>query len=96
PGPSWFLASGGFMLAGVFMIGLPARRRHGITMLVLAVAVSLTAAVGCGGGSSAAPPSTPAPVVKQTTSATSYTVTVTAASTTGGLSHSTGVIVTVQ
>ncbi len=47
---AWFVASGGATLAGVFLFGLPARRRRWSTLLGLVILAFLTAGIGCGGG----------------------------------------------
>jgi hypothetical protein len=86
--PFWF-TSGGGMLAGVFLLAVPSRRRRwGVAMTIVTIAL-LAAAVGCGGRSS--------PSTKGSGSATpvgNYTVTVNA--TDGTTSHSTNVAVAVQ
>jgi hypothetical protein len=69
PGPSarrteWLAARGGAVLAGVFLLGLPARRRRWRSMLGLVCFAILAAGIGCGGGggsSSTPPPTTPTP-----------------------------------
>jgi subtilase family serine protease len=70
PGPSarrmeWLAASGGAALAGVFLLGLPARRRSWRSMLSLVCLAILAAGIGCGGGGSGSstptPPTTPTP-----------------------------------
>jgi subtilase family serine protease len=77
---------GGAVLAGVFIFGIPGRRKKwGAVMALLVVAFLLTA-VGCSGGGSSGPknPGTPAGT---------YTVTVTGTS--GSTTHSTNISVSV-
>ena len=86
--PFWF-TSGGGMLAGVFLLAVPSRRRRWSVALALVTVALIVAAVGCGGSSS--------PSTKGSGSATpvgNYTVTVNA--TDGTTSHSTNVAVAVQ
>ena len=83
--PLWWTGSG-TLFAGVFLFGVPARRRRwgiAMTLLVVAFVASLAA---CGGGSSS--PKSPG------TPAGSYTVSVTGTS--ASLSHTTNVSVVVQ
>jgi subtilase family serine protease len=47
----WFLASGGTLLAGVFVIGAPGRRWRWLAVLGLCSAVFLAVGIGCGGSS---------------------------------------------
>jgi hypothetical protein len=70
PSPSarkteWLAASGAAALAGVFLLGLPARRRRWRSMLSLVCLALLAAGIGCGGGggssSTPAPPTNPTP-----------------------------------
>lgn len=80
------------MLAGIFLFGIPSRRRKGraiLEMLVL-VAVFTGGVLACGGGSSAActPTTTPG------TTAGNYTITVTGTS--GALTETGTVTLTVQ
>jgi trimeric autotransporter adhesin len=87
PGPSarrmeWLAASGGAALAGVFLLGLPARRRRWRLMLSLVCVAILAAGVGCGGGgggsSTPTPPTNPTPPPSATpTPAGTYTIVVT-------------------
>ena len=84
--PLWF-ASSGALLAGVFIFGIPARRRRWTVALTLLTLALLAAAVGCGGSSRSSPKSSGTPVG-------SYTVSVTASD--GTTSHSTNVAVAVK
>jgi subtilase family serine protease len=88
-GFSWLAASMSGLFGGVFFLGLPSRRRR-ITALGLMLLLFFAAGVGCGGGgSSTSPPSGGTP-------AGSYTIKVTASSTSPALSHTANVAVTVQ
>jgi subtilase family serine protease len=84
--PRFGLASSGALLAGVFIIGIPVRRRRLMIAIPFLAFALLAAAVGCGGSGSS--PKTPG------TAAGTYTVSVTASS--GSTSHTTNVSVTVQ
>ena len=79
--------AGSMLLAGVFAFGLPARRRR-MAGLGLILLVFIIAGAGCGGGSSSSN------VKNGGTSAGNYTITVTATS--GSLSHTANVAVTVK
>jgi subtilase family serine protease len=87
----WLTGSGGAFFAGFFMIGLPSRRRRWMAIVGLLFSVCLAVGVGCGGGSSSSgggaqtDPGTPA---------NSYTVVVTGTS--GGITTTANVAVTVQ
>ena len=48
----WLAASGGGLFAGIFLVGVPGRRRRGTTILGLIVCGLLFTGIGCGGGSS--------------------------------------------
>jgi subtilase family serine protease len=48
----WFMASGGALLAGVFVIGAPKRRWRWIALFGLCFTVFLAVGIGCGGGNS--------------------------------------------
>jgi hypothetical protein len=88
--PGWFVAALGAILACIFLLVIPTRRRRPKMAFGLLVFALLVAAfVACGGGSSSTPsvPSNPG------TPAGTYTVTVTATS--GSLSHTVNVSVTV-
>jgi subtilase family serine protease len=87
----WIAASGGALLAGVFLLGVPSRRRRRVGGLGIMLVVFFAAGMGCGGGSSSSTqPKTGG------TPAGSYTIAVTATSTTPALSHTANVAVTVQ
>jgi subtilase family serine protease len=86
-GFGWFTATGGALLAGIFVLGVPSRRRR-MSRLGLMLLVFFAAGMGCGGGSSSSVPKTGG------TPTGSYTITVTAAS--GATSHTATVAVTVQ
>jgi hypothetical protein len=78
----WFAASGGAMLACVFLLGIPARRRKWRSFLSLIILAVLTGAIGCGGGGGGSSTSSPAPPAPPTsgstpTAAGTYTVVVT-------------------
>jgi subtilase family serine protease len=82
-----WLGSGGGLLAGIFLIGVPLRRRDiGLLGLLL---VSLIVGLGCGGSGSGSQAQ-----ANTGTPAGNYYVAVTAAS--GSLSHSLNVSITVQ
>ncbi|MGC2193556.1 MAG: S53 family peptidase [Terriglobales bacterium] len=85
--PFW-LAGSGTLLAGVFVLGIPARRRRWRVAGAMLVFALLAAAVGCSGGSST-PHSSGTP-------AGTYTATVTATPAGGGTAHTTTVSITVQ
>jgi len=87
-GMGWFAASGGSMLAGVLVIGVPSRRRKYTAMFGMVLLAFMVTGVGCGGGSSTPPPIVPG------TPAGNYTVGVTAVS--GIITRTLNVSVTVQ
>ncbi len=87
-GWGWLAASTGALFAGICFLGLPSRRRR-ITGLGLMLLVFFAAGVGCGGGSSSS-----GSVKTGGTPKGSYSITVTATS--GSLSHTSNVAVTVQ
>jgi pseudomonalisin len=86
--PFWF-TSGGGLLAGVFLIAIPSRRRRWSVVLSLVTVALIVAAVGCGGSSSSTPKGS-----GSGTPVGSYTVAVNA--TDGTASHTTNVSVAVQ
>jgi subtilase family serine protease len=83
-------ASGGALLAGMFILGAPSRRRRHVAGFGLMLLVFVAAGAGCGGGSSSSSGSTKT----GGTPAGSYNVTVTATS--GSVSRTATVAVTVQ
>jgi subtilase family serine protease len=90
-GFGWLPASGGALLAGIFVLGVPSRRRRHLAGLGLVLLVFFAAGVGCGGGSSSG-----GSTKTGGTPAGSYSITVTAASTSPALSHTANVTVAVQ
>jgi hypothetical protein len=89
-GFGWVGASGSVLLVGVFLLGLPLRRRCRVVGLGVTLLVFFVAGMGCGGGSSSGGTKTGG------TPAGSYTITVTATTTSPSLSHTATVAVTVQ
>jgi subtilase family serine protease len=89
-GFGWVGASGSVLLVGVFLLGLPLRRRRRVVGLGVTLLVFFVAGMGCGGGSSSGGTKTGG------TPAGSYTISVTATSTSPALSHTANVAVTVQ
>lgn len=85
-GLGWLPAGGG-LLAGIFALGVPSRRRRRIAGLGLMVLLFFAAGLGCGGGGSS-------PSHNAGTPAGSYSITVTATS--GAISHTATVALTVQ
>jgi subtilase family serine protease len=88
-GFGWLPASGGGLLAGIFVLGVPSRRRRHLAALGLMLLVFFAAGVGCGGGSSSG-----GSTKTGGTPAGSYNITVTATS--GSTSRTAAVVVTVQ
>jgi subtilase family serine protease len=86
--PFWF-TSGGGLLAGVFLIAIPSRRRRWSAALALVTVALIVAAVGCGGSSSSTPKGS-----GSSTPVGSYTIAVNA--TDGTISHTTNIAVAVQ
>ena len=86
--PFWF-TSGGGLLAGVFLIAIPSRRRRWSVVLALVTVALIVATVGCGGSSGSTPKGS-----GSGTPVGSYTVAVNA--TDGTTSHTTNVSVAVQ
>lgn len=84
--PLW-LGGGGFLVAGVFVFGIPARRRRWAAALTLITIALILSAVGCGGSSGGGKGGTGTP-------AGTYVVTVTGSD--GTTSHTTNVAVSVQ
>ncbi len=84
----WFAVSGGGMLAGVLLMGVPARRRKYTAMFGVILLAFMVTGVGCGGGSSNTVPVNPG------TPAGHYVVGVTAVS--GSITRTLNVSVTVQ
>lgn len=80
---TWY-AAGGVAFAGLLLLGLPGRRRAWQSLLSLVLLVAAMGVVGCGGGSSSG----------NTTPSGTYTVVVTATS--GSVSQTSKVTVTVQ
>jgi len=79
-------------IASLLWFGFPIRRRRTITQLgLLLIATLFGAAIGCGGGNAAKPPATPA---NPGTTPGAYTVTVTGSS--GAITATTAVTVTVN
>src|ERR1700733_2588806 len=79
-------------MASLLWFGFPIRRRRTITPLgLLLIATLIAGAIGCGGGKAAAPPATPA---NPGTTPGAYTVTVTGSS--GAITVTTAVTVTVN
>jgi hypothetical protein len=90
-GFGWFTTGLGGALAGVFLLGVPSKRRRCSVLLSLVVVALLVMGLGCGGGGGSSgggsnhDPGTPLGT---------FTVTVTATS--GTLTHSTSFMLTVQ
>jgi hypothetical protein len=78
------------MLAGVFLLGIPSCRRRRTAELALIVLVFFTAGVSCGGSTGNGGRKT------EGTPAGTYSITVTATSSSPQLSHTTNLVVTVQ
>jgi FG-GAP-like repeat len=88
PGGFRWVTAGG-ALVGVFLLGVPSRRRRRVAGLCLMFLVFVVAGMGCGGGGGNGGKNGGTP-------AGSYTVTVTATSPSPQLSHTVNVAVTVQ
>lgn len=88
-----FLATSGFMLAGLLLLGLgsPNRRRQSQALLGLVMFAVLSVGVGCGGGSKSVPPGP----TQQNAPAGTYRVSVSATSSAGEI-HNTVITVFVQ
>lgn len=95
----WLAASGGAAMAGVFLLGLPARRRKWRAMLGLACVVILASGIGCGGGggsSTSTPTPTPTPTSGNTpTPIGTYTVVITGTNSGSAIAHAIPVTVIV-
>src|ERR1700694_3996316 len=87
-GFGWVAASGSAMLVGVFLFGVPSRRRRRVAGLSLMLLVFFAAGIGCGGGSSSGGGGKTGG-----TPSGSYTITVTATSASPQLSHAVNVAV---
>jgi hypothetical protein len=95
-GPHGFgwLASGSTLLAGIFAIGFPARRRRrAVALGVFVLCGILLLGIGCGGGSSS---SSTTSVTSTTPGTAAGTFTVSVQATSGSVSHSTNITVTLQ
>jgi subtilase family serine protease len=79
PGFGWLAASSSALFAGIFVLGVPTRRRRRVAGLGLLLLVFFAAGLGCGGGSSSGSTKSGG------TPAGTYSITVTATS--GSLSH---------
>lgn len=55
-GMGWFAVSGGGLLAGILVMGVPSRRRKGTAMFGIVLLAFAVTGIGCGGGSSSTPP----------------------------------------
>jgi len=86
----WLAASSGLGFAGIVLLGIPSRRRKSAALAMVMFAC-LTVWAGCGGGASSNSNNTPA---NPGTPANTYTIAVTGTS--GSISHTTNVTVTVQ
>jgi len=89
-GFGWLAAGSSALFAGIFLLGVPSRRRRmaGFGLMLL---VFFTAGVGCGGGSSSG-----GSTKTGGTPPGAYVITVTATSTSPALSHPTNLSLTVQ
>jgi hypothetical protein len=91
----WGLGSGGAVLAAMLMFGIPVRRRHWFSMLLLLVGMATAGAIGCGGGGNA--PGSPVTPSTPATTAGSYTFRVTGTdAATASITTATTVSVTVR
>ena len=90
-GLDWWATGSSVLFAGIFLLGVPSRRRRRIAGLGLMLLVFFAAGAGCGGGSnsSGSPKNAGTP-------AGSYSITVTATSTSPALSHTASINVTVH
>ena len=87
-------STGGAVLALLFFFGIPKRRRNWLAMLPLLVLFVTGAAIGCGGGGSSSSGSGGGGSSNPGTTAGTYTVTVTGTS--GSITQTTAVTVSVQ
>jgi subtilase family serine protease len=90
-GLDWWATGTSALFAGIFLLGVPSRRRRRIAGLGLMLLVFFAAGAGCGGGSN----SSGSPK-NAGTRAGSYSITVTATSTSPALSHTASINVTVH
>jgi subtilase family serine protease len=90
-GLGWWATGSSVLFAGIFLLGVPSRRRRRIAGLGLMLLVFFAAGAGCGGGSN----SSGSPK-NAGTRAGSYSITVTATSTSPALSHTASINVTVH
>ncbi len=90
-GLGWLATGSSVLFAGIFLLGVPSRRRRRIGGIGLMLLVFFAAGAGCGGGSnsSGSPKNAGTP-------AGSYSITVTATSTSPALSHTASINVTVR
>jgi len=86
-GAGWFASGGGALLAGFFVMGAPSRRRRWSGLLGILFLTLVAAGISCGGGNSSHTSNPGTPVG-------TYTIAVTATS--GSLTHTTNVAITVQ
>jgi len=92
--PTWYLASLGTGIAGMFFLGGWSRRRAKTGLLTLLLCAALVTGMGCGGGSSSNNNNPPPPPTTTPTPAGSYNVVVTATS--GTLTHTLTLTLNVQ
>jgi subtilase family serine protease len=88
PGSGWFATGGATLLAGFFVVSVPGRRRRWSGLMGILLLTLVAAGISCGGGSSSPHITDPG------TPAGTYTIAVKATS--GGVSHTTNVAVTLQ
>ena len=90
----WFAASAGALFAGFFAMGVPSRRRRWSAMLGLIFCVFLAVGVGCGGGSSSTGGGGGGGQTDPGTPIGTYNITVTGTS--GNITKTANVLVSVQ